>query len=458
MKVIICGAGQVGHNIARYLALAGNEVTLVDQSLELVQRIGDSLDIQAIVGHASLPGTLDQAGAENADLLIAVTYSDEVNMVACQVAHTLFNVPTKIARVRQQAYLESRWQDLFRRNHLAIDVIISPEREVAHAIALRLDVPGALNVVPFANDSVRLIAVRASDDCPLLNTPLRQLTYLFPDLHLVVVGISRGERFFIPDADDQILPQDEAHFVVETAHIGRALRAFGNDERMGERVAIVGGGNIGLFLAQELESRYPDLGLTVIEASPRRAEQVADQLRRTVVLRGDARDLELLEEANIAGTEAIVTVTNDDEVNVMAALLAKRLGCGRAMALVNNSTYNLLMRAIGIDVTINPRDTTVSSILQHVRRGRIKAVHTIGDGEAEIFEAEALETSPLVGKPLKDLRPAGGLIVGAVIRDGRMITPRAETVVEAHDRVVIAARSDMVKKVEQLFAVRLDYF
>ncbi len=456
--MIICGAGQVGHNIARYLATAGNEVTIIDQSVELTQRLGDSLDIQTIVGHASLPGVLEQAGAEDADMLIAVTYADEVNMVACQVAHTLFNVPTKIARIRQQAYLEGRWQDLFVGNHMPIDVVISPEREVAHAIALRLEVPGALNVVAFADDRVRLVVVRASEECPVLATPLRQLTYLFPDLHMVVVGIGRGDRFFIPDADDQILAEDEVHFVVETAHIARALPAFGHEEGRSERVVIAGGGNIGLFLAQELELRYPHLGLKVIEAEERRAEMAADRLVRGVVLRGDARDRELLEEANIASCEAVVTVTNDDEVNIMAALLAKRLGCGRALALVNNSTYNVITRSIGIDVAINPRDTTVSSILQHVRRGRIKAVHTIRDGEAEIFEAEALETSPLVGRPLKELRAAGGMIVGAVIRDGAMITPRPETVIKAHDRVVIVARSDMVKKVEQLFAVRLDYF
>jgi trk system potassium uptake protein TrkA len=458
VKVIVCGAGQVGQHIARYLATAGNDVTIVDQSVELAQRLGDSLDIQAIVGHASLPGILDQAGAQDADLLIAVTYADEVNMVACQVAHTLFNVPTKIARIRQQAYLESRWQDLFRRNHLPIDVVISPEREVAHAIALRLDVPGALNVVPFAEDKVRLVVVRAQEDCPILNTPLRQLTYLFPDLHIVIVGIGRGERFFIPDADDQIMPQDEVHLVVETAHIARALPVFGQEEQASERIVIAGGGNIGLFLAQELEERYPSLALTVIEANPQRAETVADRLRRGVVLRGDARDRELLQEANIDAVEAIVTVTNDDEVNIMAALLAKRLGCGRALALVNNSSYNVMMRSIGIDVAVNPRDTTVSSILQHVRRGRVKAVHTIRDGEAEIFEAEALETSPLVGKPLRELRRAGGMIIGAIIRGTEMITPRADTVVAPHDRVVIVARSDMVKKVEQLFAVRLDYF
>ena len=458
MKVIICGAGQVGYNIARYLATAGNEVTIIDQSVELAQRLGDSLDIQTIVGHASLPDTLEKAGAEDADMLIAVTYTDEVNMVACHIAHTLFNVPTKIARIRHQAYLESRWQDLFLASRMPIDVVISPEREVAHAIALRLEVPGALNVVPFADDRVRLVAVRANDDCPILATPVRQLTYLFPDLHIVVVGIGRGDRFFIPDADDQILAQDEVHFVVETAHIARALPAFGHEERRSERLVIAGGGNIGLFLAQEMEARYPQVALKVIEAGAQRAELVADRLNRAVVLRGDARDREILEEANIGACEAIVTVTNDDEVNIMAALLAKRLGCGRALALVNNSTYNVIMRSIGIDVAINPRDTTVSSILQHVRRGRIKAVHTIRDGEAEIFEAEALETSPLVGRPLKDLRSSGGMIVGAVIRDGQMITPRPETVVKVHDRVVIVARSDMVKKVEQLFAVRLDYF
>jgi trk system potassium uptake protein TrkA len=411
-----------------------------------------------MVGHASHPSTLEHAGAADADMFIAVTQVDEVNMVACQVAHTLFNVPTKIARVRQQDYLQSRWQDLFRRDHLPIDVVISPEVEVAHAIALRLEVPGALNVVPFAEDRVRLIALRCTEATPIINTPLRQLTYLFPDLHLVCVGVARGDQFFIPHADDQLLPDDEVHFVVETAHLERALPAFGYEERMSDRIIIVGGGNIGLFLARELEGRYPHLSIKVIENNPERAERIADELKRSVVLCGDARDRTLLDEANVRSAQAIVTVTNDDEVNIMAALLGKRLGCERALALVNNSTYNLVVRLIGLDVAINPRETTVSSILQHVRRGRLKSVHTIRDGEAEIYEAEALETSPLVGKPLKDFRQSGGMIVGAIIRDDKVIMPRGDTVVQAHDRVVMVARSDVVRKVEQLFAVRLDYF
>jgi trk system potassium uptake protein TrkA len=457
MKVIIAGAGQVGSNIARYLAAAGNDVTVIDQRPDLVQKIGDRLDIQAIFGFASHPSTLEQAGAGEADLFIAVTYSDEVNMIACQVAHSLFNVPTRIARIRQQDYLQPHWQDLFRRNHLPIDVVISPEVEVAKAIALRLDVAGALSVVPFADDKVRLIALRCDRGTPIIETPLRQLYYLFADLHLVCIGIEREDTFFIPDADDQILAGDEVHFVVETSHLARALPAFGREEARSDRVVIAGGGNIGLFLARELEQRHPNLSLKLVESNPARAEMAAEQLRRAIVLRGDARDRELLIEASVGAAEAIVTVTNDDEVNIMAALLAKRMGCQRALALVNNNAYDMLVRSIGIDVAINPRDTTVSSILQHVRRGRIKAVHTIRDGVAEVFEAEALETSPIVGKPLKEIR-SPGLLVGAIVRGEEVMRPSGDTVVKAHDRVIIAARSDAVKRVEQLFAVRLDYF
>ncbi len=458
MKVLVAGAGQVGFNVARYLATAGNDVTIIDQRQALVQKIGDSLDIQALTGYASHPSVLDAAGAGDADIMIAVTQSDEVNMVACQVAHSLFNVPTKIARVRQQDYLQGRWQDLFRRDHLPIDVVISPEVEVAHAIALSLEVPGALNVVRFADDLVRLIAIRCHEQTPVIDTPLRQLTYLFPDLHVVCVGIDRDGSFFIPSADDQILAGDEVQLVVETSHLARVLPAFGYEEQRNDRIVIAGGGNVGLFLATEIETHFPGVGLKVIETDTIRAELVADQLRRSVVLCGDSRDLELLNEANVAAAEAIVTVTNNDEINIMVALLAKSLGCHRALSLLNNGTYNLISREVGIDVVINPRDITVSTILQHVRRGRIKSVHTIRDGEVEIYEAEALETSPLVGKSLRDLRTPGGMVVGAVIRDGRVLMPRGDTSIKPHDRVIIVARSDMVRKVEQLFAVRVDYF
>lgn len=463
MKVVVCGAGLVGFNIARYLADAGNDVTVIDQRPELVQKIGESLDIRAFLGHASLPSTLEQAGVAHAEMLIAVTHADEVNMIACQVAHSLFGVPTKIARVRQQDYLDPRWRDLFRRDHLPIDVVISPEVEVAHAIALRLEVPEASNVIPFVDDRVRLVAVRLGPQTPILETPLRQLTYLFPKLHLVCVGVVRGEQFFLPDADDTLLAGDEVFFVVETAQLVLALPAFGVDLERSERVVIVGGGNIGLYLAQELETRYPGLQLKIIEAAPERAELAAKRLRRAVVLCGDARDVEMLREANVDAAEALVAVTNHDEVNIMCGVLAKHLGCSRAMALFNNPNYSRILYPVGIDIGINPRETTVSSILRHVRRGRIKAVHTLRDGEAEVYEAEALETSPIVGKPVRELRLGRSILIGAIVRRNEagnevVMRPTGDTIIQPRDRVVLVARSEAVKRVEQLFAVRVDFF
>ena len=269
MKVVVAGAGQVGFNIARYLAGSGYDVTIIDQRIELVRKIGDTLDIQAIVGYAAHPSVLEEAGAADADMLIAVTNSDEVNMVACEVAHALFNVPTKIARVRQQDYLQGRFRDLFGNNHMPIDVVISPEREVAHAIALRLGVPGALTVIPFVDDRLRLLALRTGPDTPVLDTPLRQLTYLFPDLHLTIMAIVRGDRLFLPDAEDSIQVGDEVYFIVETAQLARALPAFGHEQEVSQRVVIAGGGNIGLFLGRELEGRRPEIALKLIEANPR---------------------------------------------------------------------------------------------------------------------------------------------------------------------------------------------
>jgi trk system potassium uptake protein len=458
MKVIVCGAGQVGYNIARYLAAAGNDVTAIDQRQELTQKIGESLDIQAITGFAAHPEVLEQAGAEDAEMLIAVTSGDEVNMVTCQVAHSLFNVPMKIARVRHQSYLAPRWRDLFRREHLPIDVIISPELEVARAISRRLEVPGATDVTPFADDKVRLIGARCGPDCPVLDTPLRQLTFLFPDLHMTIVGIARGDRFFVPGGDDHLIVGDEVYSVVETSHVSRAMRALGHEEAAAERIVISGGGNIGLFLASSLEASRPNMTLTLIEADADRARFIADKLTRSVVLHGDARDREIHEEANLRTAQAIVSVTNNDEVNIMAALLAKRYGCEQALTLVNNNVYGGLLGSLGIDVVVNPRETTVSSVLQHVRRGRIKSVYSLRDGEAEVFEAEALETSPLVGQPLKEARLPGGVLVGAIVRDGEVIMPRADTVIRARDRVVVVARAAVVKKVEKLFAVRVEYF
>ncbi len=458
MKVIICGAGQVGSNIAHHLAAEGNEVTIIDSSPDLIQKISDTLDVRGLVGYASYPNVLEQAGAADADMIIAATYSDEVNMVACQVAHSLFSVPTKVARVRQQVYLQPEYAHLFDRDHLPIDVIISPEEEVAKAVARRLQAPGATEMIPFADGRVRLIGLRVRADTPIINTPLRQLTALFPDLNINIVGIVRGERKFVPRGDDQLLPRDEAYFVVETAHMARAMAAFGHEEPEAQRVIIVGGGNIGLCLALLLESAQPSTATKLIERDRDRAEYVAQRVARSMVLHGDALDPEILEEANVRKTEMVIALTDDDETNILVSLLAKRYGCERTIALVNKQSYAPLIGFLDIDVVVNPRAITVSTILQHVRRGRIRAVHSIGDSFGEILEVEALETSGIVGMPIRDLKLPPGAIVGAILRDGEVLIPRGGSTIKPQDRVVLFAMGAAVKKVERMFAVKLEYF
>ena len=458
MKVVVCGAGQVGSNIARHLALENNDVTVVDRSPDLIRKIGDTLDVKGIVGHASLPDVLERAGLVDADLLIAVTYSDEVNMVACQVAHSLFAVPTKIARVRQQGYLTPLWFNLFSRDHLPIDFIISPEMEVAKAINRRLRVPGAFEMIPLVDDKVKLLGVRCADDCPLVNTPLRQLTQLFPDLNIVVIGMMRENKAIIPTSDDQMLPGDEVYFVVDSDQVNRAMTAFGHEETEARRVLIFGGGNIGLFLAQEIEREHEWVKTKIIESNRERAELIAGLLDKTMVLQGDVLDPDLLQEANVEATETVVALTNDDETNILASLLAKRHGSKRAITLINKSTYEPLINSLGIDAVVSPRNITVSTILQHVRRGRIHSVHTLREGFGELIEAEALETSEMVGKPLREVNLPSGVILGAIVRDGVMICPTGSTVVQTKDRIVLFAAADSIRKVEQMFSVQLEYF
>ena len=458
MKVIICGAGQVGFNIARYLASEGADITLIDQSEALVTKIADSLDVQGIVGFASHPDILERAGAPDADMVIAVTYADEVNMVACQICHSLFDVTTKIARVRHQSYLNPLWSELFSRDHLPIDVIISPEIEVARAISRRLEVPGAFDVIPLVDGKVSLIGVHCTSETPILDTPLRQLTALFPDLHILVIGLQRAGRSMVVTPEDVMLDGDDVYFVAETAHLARAMAAFGHEEKEARRVIIVGGGNIGLGLAEIVEEKYPHVALKLIEINKERAEYVAQQLKRTVVIHGDALDQEILEEANVKATETVIAVSNDDEVNILASLLAKRFGSQRAVTLVNSMTYSPLIGTLGIDTVVSPREITVSTILQHVRQGRIRSVHSLSEGFGEIIEAEALETSSLVGAPLREADLPEGVMVGAIVRGEEVIIPRGDTVIKPKDRVVIFAASSAVKSVEKLFAVRLEFF
>ncbi len=458
MRVLICGAGQVGYGIAEQLAAEDNDVSVIDTAPQLVQAIRDTLDVRGFVGHGAHPDALAQAGIEQADMIIAVTLYDEVNMVACQVAHSLFNVPTKIARIRAQSYLQPHWGDLFSSNHLPIDVIISPELEVGEMVLRRLALPGAFDTVRFANGDVVVVGIVCTENCPVVDTPLSQLTELFPDLQAVVVGVVRDGALFVPHSSDAMVVGDRVYVVAESTQVKRVLSIFGHEEQVANRVVIAGGGNIGLYVASTLEARAAAAKVKIVESSRARAIAIADQLKRTVVLHGSALDQDILAEADIADSDAMVSLTNDDEVNIISCVMAKRLGCRSNMALINNRSYTTFTDMLGIDATVNPRSITVSKILQHVRRGRIRGVHSIENGLAEVVEAEALETSPLVGKPLRELDLPAGIRIGAVYRDGRVMVPDGGMQIAAKDRVIILATAERVRQVEQMFRVSLEFF
>ncbi len=458
MRVIICGAGQVGYGIAERLAAEQNDVSVIDTSPELIRTIRDQLDVRGFVGHGAHPDVLELAGAQQADMFIAVTLYDEVNMTACQVAHSLFNIPTKIARIRAQSYLQPHYQNLFSRENLPIDVIISPEIEVGEMVLRRIALPGATDVVRFADDKVAMVAIECLEECPVINTPLSQLSDLFPDLPSTVVGIWRNNHLFIPHSADQLVAGDLAYVVTTKDQVRRTLGLFGHEETEALRIVIGGGGNIGLYVAKALEARQSRTKVKIIEDTRERAIAIADKLRRTVVLHGSALDQKLLLEADIQDADLMVALTNNDQVNILASVMAKRLGCKSNLALINNPTYHDFTRTLGIDAHVNPRSVTISRVLQHVRRGRIRAVHSVQRGTAEIIEAEALETSPLVGAPLRDLNLPDGMRLGMIYRDGVAIKPNGATLIRPKDRVIIFAMDTAVRQVEQMFRVSLEFF
>lgn len=458
MRIIICGAGRVGHGIAQRLSEEENDVSVIDTSASLIQAVRDTLDVKAYVGHGAHPDVLAQAGAEDADMIIAVTLYDEINMVACQVAHSLFNVPTKIARIRSQNYLAPHYSDLFSREHMPIDVIISPEVEVGMTVLRRIALPGATDAVRFANDAIAMVAIECLEDCPVVNTPLRQLTELFPDLVATVVGVARNGELSVPTSSDQLITGDLAYVICDREHVRRTLGLFGHEEPEAVRIVIAGGGNIGYFVANAIEERQPSIKIKIIESDRKRAVSIADDLRRAVVLHGSSLDQQILMEADIEDADLMVALTNDDQVNILSSVMAKRLGCKANLALINNPSYQELTRTMGIDAYINPRAVTISRILQHVRRGRIRAVYSVEKGAAEVIEAEAMETSPLVGKPLRDLELPEGIRIGAIYRERKVYRPDGDFKIKAKDRVVMFAEARNVKLVEQMFRVSLEFF
>ncbi|MEM6727467.1 MAG: Trk system potassium transporter TrkA [Pseudomonadota bacterium] len=458
MKVIICGAGQVGWQIARHLSGERNDVTVVDLNSDLVRRATDTLDVQGISGHASYPDILERAGAEDADMIIAATHSDEVNMVTCQVAHSIFEVPRKIARLRAQSYLDAIYADIYRRDHLPIDVVISPEKEVAEAALRRINAPAAFDSELFLGGRAQLLGIAIEDACPVMHTPLRQLTELFSTLRARIVGIRREGKLFAPDADDQIIEGDSCYFMAHMEDVPRTLEVFGKTSKKQERIVILGGGNVGLRVAQTLETRTEKIRARVIEKNRACAERAADALERTIVLHGDGLDRGLMREAGVEKADTLLAVTDDDKTNLLAAVRAKQAGARQAICLINDPTLVPLLDALNIDAYINPRSTTVSSILRHIRHGRVKGVYSIGDAEAELIEAQVLSTSPIAGRKIEDIDFPKGVLVGAIQSGNEIVAPLASTVIQEGDIIAIFALTQDVNEVERLLQVSIDFF
>jgi len=453
MNVVICGGGQVGSSIASYLTQEDANVTIIDNDDAIIRRLNESMDVRAHKGHAAHPEVLKQAGAKSADMIVAVTSNDEVNMVACQVAHTLFDVPTKIARLRHQNYLDESWRDLFSANHMPIDFIISPEIEVSEAIHKRLQVPGAADVLSLGRGRVHLLGINIDEETPLINTAFKQISDLFPDLKMRIICLIREDKICLAKDELQLQPGDTVYVLVDTKHIRRAMIAFGHEEKEAHRILIAGGGGIGRRLGKVVED-ISDVRAKMIELDSEKAKQVAIELPDTIVIHGDLLDTDLLEEVGIKRIETFVAVTDDDEFNIMASLLAKKHNCPRVISLLNTPVYETLTAQLGIDVVINPRALTVSSILQHIRRGRVRSVYSIGEGDAEILEVDVIKGSGFADKIVKELDLPKDVILGAIVRDKDVIFPDESTEILVNDRVVTFAPKKAVKKLEKKFLVK----
>jgi trk system potassium uptake protein TrkA len=458
MRAIICGAGQVGYSIAAYLASEENDVTVIDQNAALIGQINSDMDVNAVVGHASNPDVLNSAGAKDADMMIAATQSDEVNMVACQIGHSLFGIPKKIARIREQAYLDPAWSNLFSRSHMPIDVIISPEVVIANDIYQRLSVPGTTYVIPLADGLAHMVGVICEEKCPILYTPLGQLANLFPDLSFEIVAILRNNKPIIPDETDQLEVGDEVYFVVDTKHLQRTMVAFGHDEERARRIVVAGGGNIGTVLVDLIKEKRRGIQVKIIEHNEAKAQKLSERFEDVIVLQGNCLQRDILDEASIENVETFVAITNDDETNILGSLLAKQYGCSRVITLVNNNAYSPLVGPLGVDAMVSPRATIVAQIMQHVRRGRIKAIHNLRDGFAEVIEAEISDKTNVVNKTLGEIELPPNVIIGAVIRDDKVIMPTSDLMLHEDDHAIILTARDSAQEVEKIFSVHVDLF
>ncbi len=457
MKIIILGAGQVGGSLAEHLASEANDITVVDTDTERLRDLGDRLDIRTVAGKGSHPTVLRQAGADDADMLVAVTNSDECNMIACQVAYSLFHTPTKIARVREAAYLTRT--SLFSNEAIPVDVLISPEQVVTNYIRRLIEHPGALQVLDFADGRAQLVGVRAYHGGPLVGQQLKQIRSHMPNIDTRVAAIYRRDRPIIPHGDTIIEADDEVFFIAARNHIRAVMSELRNVENDYRKIVIAGGGNIGERLAEAIETRFQ---VKIIEMSPARCRYLSDTLEHSIVLQGSASDRDLLMEENISEADVFLALTNDDEANIMSSLLAKRMGARKVMTLINNPAYVDLIQGGEIDIAISPQQATIGSLLTHVRRGDIVAVHSLRRGAAEAIEAIAhgeARFSKVVGRKVGDIPLPPGTTIGAIIRENEVLIAHTDTVVESEDHVLLfLVDKKHIRDVERLFQAGLAFF
>ncbi len=456
MKIIILGAGQVGSSVADNLANEANDITIVDVDQARLQLLKDRLDIRTVAGVASHPEVLSRAGAEDADMILAVTNSDETNMIACQVAYTLFHTPTKIARVRSGEYLSHA--QLFSQEALPVDVLISPELIVTKHIQHLIETPGALQVLDFAAGKVRLVAVKAYYGGPLVGHELRTLREHMPGIDARVAAIFRRDHAIIPEGHTVIEADDEVFFIAAREHIHKVMSQLRELDKPIKRIMLTGGGNIGMHLAQALDHRYQ---VKVIEQDRSRAGLLAEILDKAIILLGDAADEELLHEENVDNTDVFCAVTNDDQVNILSAMLAKRMGAHKVMALINRGSYVDLVENKIIDIAISPQQATIGSLLAHVRRGDVVVVHSLRRGAAEAMEAIAhgdRASSKVVGRPIEEIKLPKGTTIGAIVRGDKVIIAHHDTVIKANDHVILfLVDKRRIQEVERLFQVGVTF-
>ena len=454
MNIIICGAGRVGFTIAKLLSEQNHSITIIDQSSDDIQKINDTLDVKGIVGKATYPSILEKADAEDADMIIAVTRNDEINMLICQIAYTVFKIPKKIARIRSQDYLNPKFSKVYDKDNLPIDVIISPEIEIAKSIQRKLEAPGALDNVPFANNKIRLLEIQINKNCPILNIKLNELTKKFPDLDANILGVIRKEKFVILKKNDVIKENDKAYVIINSLQLQTTLSIFGHEEKVSNNILIIGGGNIGFNLAKNIEESFESARIKIIEKDKLRAEFIAKELNNSIIINGNGLDEEVLNESNLEDVETVLALTNDDEDNLMVSVLIEKFAKDkRTMALINKPNYSLLQSSLKIDDLIDPRMNTVSSILKHVHKGTIETAYSILNGEYEVIEAEIIETSELINKELKKSNLPDEIRIGAILRDKNIIIPRSNFIFQKKDIVVFLAKRDQLQTVENMFRI-----